>query len=76
MRTQLRDSLAEIVALHIIDTDTSGTKAHNYVGIIERYNTPLRYTFRKLKVDHLSVDKKLLMEMAVKACNDTFGSKA
>ena len=71
--TQFPDSFAEIAALHDIDIDTSGTEVHNSTGVGELYHTPLRNTFRKLRIDHPSVDKKLLLQMAVKACNDSLG---
>ena len=73
MWTQLRDSLAEIAAFHDINMDTSETEEHNSIAVDERYHATLRNIFPKLRVDRLVVDKKLLLQMDVKYCNDTLG---
>jgi hypothetical protein len=46
--------------------------AHS-MGIGERYHGPVRRIFERLRIAHPSVDKDLVLDIAVKACNDTIG---
>jgi hypothetical protein len=50
-------------------------KAHNGVGQVERYYAPLRHAYKiiqdKLKNEH--IDKEIMLQMAVKAINDSAG---
>jgi hypothetical protein len=50
-------------------------EAHNSVGQVERYYTPLRRVYKiiqdELKDEH--IDKEIMLQMAVKAINDSAG---
>jgi hypothetical protein len=50
-------------------------EAHNSVGLVERYHTPLRRAYEilreELKDEH--VDREMILQMAVKAVNDSAG---
>jgi hypothetical protein len=50
-------------------------KAHNSVGQVERYHTPLRRAYEiiqdELKDEH--IDKEIMLQMTVKAINDSAG---
>jgi hypothetical protein len=50
-------------------------EAHNSIGQVERYYTPLRHAYEiiqdKLKDEH--IDKEIMLQMAVKAINDSAG---
>jgi hypothetical protein len=50
-------------------------KAHNSVGLVEQYHAPLRCAYKimkeKLKNEH--INKKIILQMAVKAVNDSAG---
>ena len=50
-------------------------EAHNSVGLVERYHTPLRRVYKiiqdELKDEH--IDKDMILQMAVKAVNDLAG---
>ena len=47
--------------------------ASHALGIGERYHTPLRNTYRKLKVEFPQMNKHILLSISVKAGNDTLG---
>ena len=51
----------------------TGIEAHSSVGIREWYHEPVRTTFRKIVLVYPNVDKVLLLQMAIKAMNDTQG---
>ncbi len=51
----------------------SGVKAHNSLGIGERLHEPLRRIYKKIKTDHPTADPKYILNIAVKAMNDTIG---
>ena len=51
----------------------TGIEAHSSLGIGERYHSPLRNTYTKLKTDHPKATRSLLLRMAIKAMNDTLG---
>jgi hypothetical protein len=50
-------------------------KAHNSIGLIERYHALLRYAYKiikkELKDEH--INKNIILQMAVKAVNDLAG---
>ena len=64
---------AELAALHDINLEKSGIQSHDSVSVGERYHKPLRDTYRKLKIDQQSMQRQLLLALAVKAMNDTLG---
>ena len=72
---QFCDEFNEIAALQDIKVDTAGIEAYNVIGISERYHTQLRNTYRRLKIDHPSIRKDLLLQLSVKAMNDTLGTE-
>ncbi len=51
----------------------SGIQSHNSLGVGERYHQALRDTYGKLKFDHPSLQRQVLLALAVKAINDTLG---
>jgi len=71
--TQFRKIFAELSALHDVEIKKSGIQSHNSLGVGERYHKPLRDTYRKLKLDHPSMQRQVLLAVAVKAMNDTLG---
>ena len=71
--SQLRKIFAELSALHDVKLEQSGIESHYILGIGERYHKPLRDTYRKLKLDHPSMQRQVLLALAVKAMNDTLG---
>lgn len=56
-----------------VEVQFTGTEAHSSLGAGERYHEPLRTVMRKLNLDFPGVNKSLLLQMAVKAANDTLG---
>ncbi len=70
---QLQRLFAQLSALHKIELQKYVVQSHNSLGIGERYHEPLRDTYRKLKLDHPSMQRQLLLASAVKAMNDTLG---
>ena len=71
--SQFRKIFAELASLHQVEIKKSGTESHNSLGICERYHKPLRGTYRKLKLDHPSVQPQVLLALSLKARNDTLG---
>ena len=69
--SQFRKIFAELSALHDVQLEQSGVQSHHSLGIGERYPKPLRHTYRKLKLDHPSMQRQVLLALAVKAMNDT-----
>ena len=63
---------AEIARLHDVNLQKTPVESHNSLGIGERYHKPLFDTYRKLKTDHPSMQRQLLLKLSVKAMNDTF----
>ena len=59
--TQLRKVFAELSALHDVELVKSGFQSHNSVSIGERYHKPLRDTYRKLKLDHPSLQRQVFL---------------
>jgi hypothetical protein len=64
--------LANSIAIEVKEVPV---KAHNSVGQVERYYAPLRHVYKiiqdKLKDKH--IDKEIMLQMAVKAINDSAG---
>ena len=56
-----------------VEVQGTGIEAHSSLGIGERYHEPVRTTFRKIMFVYPNVDKTLLLQMAIKAMNDTLG---
>jgi hypothetical protein len=50
-------------------------KAHNSVGQVKRYYAPLRRTYEIIqnKLENKHIDKEIMLQMAVKAINDSAG---
>ena len=71
--SQFREIFAELAALHDVSIEKSGVEAHHSLGIRERYHKPLRGTYRKLKLDYPSMQRQLLLALAVKSMNDALG---
>jgi hypothetical protein len=48
-------------------------KAHNSIGLIKQYHTPLRrvYKILKAKLKNKHINKKIILQIAVKAVNDS-----
>ena len=58
-----------------VEVKEAPVKAHNSIGLIERYHTPLRRAYEIIK-DELKdeyIDKDMILQMAVKAVNDSAG---
>lgn len=66
--------LARSMAIEIREVPV---ESHNSVGLVERYHTPLRRAYEiiqeELKDEH--IDKEFMLQMAVKAINDSAGPK-
>ena len=71
--SQYRKIFAELSALHDVNLEKSGVQSHHSLGVGERYHKPLRDTYRKLKLDYPSMQRQVLLALAVKAMNDTLG---
>ena len=59
--------------MHKIKVKQSGLQSHNSLGVGERYQKPLRDTYRKLKLDHPNMQQRLLLALSVKAMDDMLG---
>ena len=67
------DRWTKLTTDHGIDLRVSGIESHNSLGLGERYHSPLRRIFRKLKHEAPSLDNGLILRLATKAMNDTVG---
>ena len=56
-----------------IELRVSAVEAHNSLGIGERLHAPLRHIYRKIKSDFAQISPGILVNVAVKATNDTNG---
>lgn len=56
-----------------ITTKEVPVEAHNSVGRVERYHGPLRRAYEVIRREITGVAKEVLLQMAVKAVNDTAG---
>ncbi len=48
-------------------------KAHNLIGMVERYYGPLRYIYYIITSKILGIDKDIALQIAFKAINDSIG---
>jgi len=48
-------------------------KTYNSVRKIERYHVPLRYVYKIISLELKGVSKELILQIAVKAVNDSAG---
>jgi hypothetical protein len=59
----------------VIEVKEAPGEAHNSIGLVERYHIPLRRSYEiirdELKDEH--IDKEMILQMAVKAVNDSAG---
>jgi hypothetical protein len=64
--------LANSMAIEIKEVPV---KAHNSVGQVERYYTPLRRAYEIIQdeLKNEQIDKEMMLQMAVKAINDSAG---
>eukprot|EP00171_Calliarthron_tuberculosum_P000830 IDg830t1 len=67
------ESFASIATRSNVQVDSTGIEAQSSLGICERYHQPLRNTFRKMRIDFPRAPKELLLQLSVKAMNDTLG---
>ena len=72
---QFRKIFAELAALHDVNIEKSGVEAHNSLGMGVRYHKPLIDTYWILKLDYPSMQRQLLLAIAVKSTNDTLGTE-
>jgi hypothetical protein len=65
----------QLISFMLIKVKEVLVKAHNSVGLIERYYAPLRRVYKimkkELKDEH--IDKEMILQMAVKAVNNSAG---
>jgi hypothetical protein len=48
-------------------------KAHNSIGKVERYHTPLRRAYEIISLELEGASEELILQMAVKAVNNSAG---
>jgi hypothetical protein len=46
-------------------------KAHNSIGIVEQYYSPIWRAYQIITTEILNIDKDMVLQMAFKAINDT-----
>ena len=73
--SQFRKVFAELAALRDVNIQKSGVESHNSLGIGGPCHKPLTDTYRKLKLDYPSMQRQLLLALAVKVMNDTLGTE-
>ena len=56
-----------------IRTKAVPVEAHNSIGIVERYHSPLRQAYQIIVVELPGIDRDAALQMAFKAINDTAG---
>ncbi|KAI0997666.1 hypothetical protein K3495_g10518 [Podosphaera aphanis] len=56
-----------------ISTKEVPIESHNSVGVVERYHAPLRRAYEIIHDEINNVPKDVMLQMAVKAVNDTAG---
>ena len=71
--SQFRKVVAELATIHDVNVEKRGIESHNSLGIGERYHKPLRDTYLKLKIDHPTMQRQILLALSIKAMNDTLG---
>jgi hypothetical protein len=48
-------------------------EAHNSIGIVEHYHSPVQYTYLVISTEIQDISKDITLQMAFKAINDTAG---
>jgi hypothetical protein len=56
-----------------IRTKTVLVEAHNSIGMVEQYHSPLRRVYQIIVVELPGIDRDAALQMAFKALNDTMG---
>lgn len=56
-----------------IQLKISGVESHNSLGSGEKYHSPLRRIFLKVKDTYPHLDNKIILKLSVKSMNDTMG---
>jgi hypothetical protein len=56
-----------------INTKSVPLEAHNSIGMVERFHTPLRRIYRIITVELPNIGKEMALQMTFKAINDTAG---
>jgi hypothetical protein len=58
-----------------IRTKEMPIEAHNSMGKVERYHAPLQQAYEIIhdKIGSKQIDKEMILQMAIKAVNDTAG---
>lgn len=51
----------------------SGTESHNSLGVVERYNMPLRRVFSVIRRDNPQLHPEIALHRDLKGINDTMG---
>ena len=55
--SQFRDTIVGFCEIHTVEWQKSRTQHHSTLGIGERCHEPIRWTFRKLRIDHSRLKK-------------------
>jgi hypothetical protein len=65
----------QLASSMLIEVKEVPVKAHNSVGLVERYHVLLRRVYEILKAELKDehIDKEMILQMAVKAVNDSAG---
>ena len=71
--SQFREKSIDIAAMNDAKIQRTGIEAHSSLGIGERYHSPLRNMYTRLKSDNPKATLSLLLRKAVEAMNDTLG---
>ena len=71
--SQFRKVFTELATIHDVNVEKTDIESHNSLGTGERYHKPLRDTYLKLKIDHPTMQRQILLALYIKAMNDTLG---
>jgi hypothetical protein len=65
----------QLIFLMLIKVKKVLVKAYNSVGLVKRYYALLRYAYKIIKEElkNKHINKKMILQMAVKAVNDSVG---
>ena len=69
--SQFKDTFVEMCEIHDVEWQRFGNNITVHFKSGNRYHEPIRRTIRKLQIDHPKMKKEFLLNLAVKACNDT-----
>ena len=64
---------AELSAIHEFNVKKSGIQSRNSLSVGERYREPLFHIYLKLKADSPSMQRQVLLALAVKSMSNTLG---